>query len=176
MPRLDRLSNIQDDVECYCLDLRVYPEVSQCPSSPILTVESAQNLAQQLDIPLQALDHEASARSGIQTILGSGNALSKKQIVCGKGDAVQREFPSAFEQPHDPEAHEKFVDRVGSSSILLLLLVVLGNIVWKRFGRRRRWYRLLSQRELSRGNDEASKEEKPLHENEGNGTGWGKTS
>ncbi|KAL5413055.1 hypothetical protein PMIN06_000828 [Paraphaeosphaeria minitans] len=153
MSHVDRSGDTQDDIECYCLDLYTYSEGSQCPSSPILTIESARNLAKQLEIPLQALDDEASARIGIQVPLESGNTLSTTQIVCGKGDAVQREFPGAFEQPHDPKAHEKFVNRVGSSSVLLLLLGVIGHILWK--SRRRWFYRTLSQSELSRGKDEA---------------------
>lgn len=136
MPYIDNPRNIQHDFKCYCLDLHAYPKVSRCPSSPVLTIDSAQDLAKQLKLPLQALDDETSARTGFPTTFKSGNALSQKQIVCGKGEAVQREFPSAFKQPRDQHDHDKFIDRVGSSSVFFLLLLIVGYIVWKRWADR----------------------------------------
>lgn len=132
MPSLDKLQTSHDEIECYCMILGAYSETSRCPTSPSLTVDSAHKLAQDLEIPLQALNEDTSIRAGIPATLDLGNALLGKQIVCGKGDAVRREFPRAFDQPYDAEAHDEFVDRVGTCSVLLLLLVGLGHLWWKR--------------------------------------------
>ena len=132
MPRIDKLQDIHDQIGCYCLVLGAYPEVSRCPTLPVLTIDSARELAQQLEIPLQALDQETSAKISISATLDLSNAPLGKQIVCGKGNAVRRDFPRVFDQPYDPEAHDKFVDRVGTSSVILLLFVVLGHMLWKR--------------------------------------------
>ncbi|KAF2440426.1 hypothetical protein P171DRAFT_524470 [Karstenula rhodostoma CBS 690.94] len=165
-----------DEFQCYCLDSHSYPEVSRCPSPPALTIESAQNLAQVLGIPLQALEDETTAKTGISATFQSDNAQLGEQIVCGKRHNLQRQFPGALKKASDLQEgtheHDKFVHRVGILSVYLLLLLILGRIVWKRSMCRRWWYRRLCRNELNSGNDKAPWDQNTRHKNDDYTADW----